>query len=213
MKKTLKIDLKFTLLLSVILMVYSCKDVEKDSSAKEESTKEQLSTLTKFRGALSNLHEMDQKYIFNTLPNDVKAALWRDRLSVHIERTDNEKAKTVLQKLLEEFNSVTTFDSSNVYVDSMMRVNFIEFCNKIKPEIQEAYNNQEAAANNILYRLADKPKAEQIFNTAGGGLPPCNCNVKKDWCFYGDSCVAGNCKTSIAGCGPFWLEKCDGTCQ
>ena len=157
-------------------------------------------SLTKFRKAMADLPLKDVITIFNGMTPELRAALWRNKLSDAMERGLNDEQKNVLGQMLENLSAESyTAEGSKKYM---------AFYRELEPGALKAFNNDSMKFFNIIGNL-DKPVE---MSETDEEKKDCDCNKGTDLCAINFKCKTKDCEESSWGCGVLGLQSCDGLC-
>ncbi len=187
----------------IIFLVVSCKNYNKP--AIEESTVIiEHSNIDHLRMFFEKLHPNDQRAIFNMLPSEMKYALVNNHWNRQLQMTNNQNEKAFIQDLIDHLKPIYYKDTA-VYQNQGAAF----FGNQADAGLA-AFQNDSAKVVSILFQIGGDAHANTII--AAVGDPSCECNIKKGWCSFFGNCGTFDCTTSVAGCGPGFLESCNGMC-
>lgn len=168
--------------------------------------------ITAFRRGLASLNLSDQKAIFDRLPVEIKAALWRDRIREAVnERALSIEQKKVLKRIGERLTPAVYEDRSRA-----RRKQFANFCHRIEPQVRAAFETQPKLFQEISTLLGERNQTARIAQV--GGLPTCDCSLAArqtdaDDCDEKTNCKRVPCVATKSGCGRWWAQACDGICK
>lgn len=191
---------------AIVLLIATPLIIVSTHCTRDQHNKKKISEITSLRKSMARLNIVDQKVIFNGLPAEYKFALWKNHLESHLKSAKTGAHQEFIKSILSEL-------AVEDYVDTLYSTTpKAEYFRKKVEEALELYDNDSTRVAELLFQLGSGQSTSLLAHT--GGKPDCLCNVKDDWCVGDDyTCTSGNCKTSLTGCGTFWLENCDGTCQ
>lgn len=204
---------KKTALIAVIiasLFVIACNDESKPT----ENSSEQKTDTAKVRTGsgsadhllmyFQGLHPKDQTKFFKGLPPEMKHALWMGHWKNSLTSAKNDGEKTFIQDMIDHLKPAYYSDTA------LYQKEGAGFFDGQRAKALNVLGNDTMRVVDLLYRIGGDENAVRL--TAKLAQEDCECNIKKDWCIPGWTCGAADCKTDWWGCGPGFLERCDGLC-
>lgn len=168
------------------------------------------SPVSTFRAGLAALSLSDQKRIFDSLPDDVQAALWQDRLREGMAAThDKAQGRT--------FSELCDLLSPDSYSDAKKNKAATGYIDDLAPRIEQLFPDQ-SVFQKYTQTLGDHPCPEDMIAKGKGGVPTCTCSSDRSCLLRSNDCGAlleckkGYCTPTRWGCGVLWLQSCDGLC-
>ena len=206
MKELLQLRQLIAMLLVLSIAFTSCKcggDKKEDKMEMYDTKK----PITSFREGIVNMHELDQKKIFDGLSNEFKQALWKDRLAEALKLKWTDEQKNLLQAAMDRINQ-------GIYVDtSIQRREFESFMTDWAPKARGAFKGEDSARfSQIVEHLGEPNKAGLIMQAGNGEKVDCDCVLAGAIlnCPLHHNCEKKDCSPNR--CGLFWYWYCDGLC-
>lgn len=188
----------------IMIFFISCNYNKKPVNEETKPIDVEYSGIDHLRMFFETLHPNDQRKVFNALPYQWKYALFNNHLNHQLSMVTSEDQKNYIQDLINHLNPIYYSDTAIYQRDGAEYFN-----NQLDPGLL-AFQNDTARVASILYEIGGDTQAEIMMAVAG--QPDCECNIKKGYCTFFGNCGAFDCTKSIAGCGPAFLERCDGMC-
>lgn len=188
-----------------------------------ETDEEYSTPITKFRIGIASLPFKQRIEVFNSLDNEMKAALWRDRLSEALASGMSAKKKNAIENIIPlitpELYATQKLNTSEEQIATWKKNAFEAFGDDTLRLLKyitllgdpvKGINEQFDDTTNVILQ-------ESIKTTDTTGTQGCDCNVSANSCFArsaGTTCRAATnpCDISMIGCGMFGLMSCDGRC-
>lgn len=203
--------------------VYSC-DPKVDLFVKEN-----LSELTSLsRANLLSKYDLEtQKSIFRAATPQKRYDLWKDKFETVLsqKRWSEEEIKHI--RAVANYMRVDFYVKSNMAESKKLNNNINSYMNKWINEARNDFKWTDETIRSMAFSLYDNEaqfqsqlesdKLKRLNTTASATTVEenCSCNPDNGVAVYdcGTSCKTGDCKTSDYGCGYFYVQTCNGTCQ
>jgi hypothetical protein len=196
--------IRITILLGLLLWSGCNKNEPTNFQATPEtvsSNRENIDGHTE-RMALTALPSDQQRLVFNQKSNEVKEAMWEDKINTVLLTVQlNETQRNLLISLKSQLSPDLWIENSpieqsfkNNYHDSWVS------------QAKSAFDYlQLASIVNTLEDLATAPFADPNSE--------CDCSLRSDWCPINFDCKRTSCNVSAHGCGTLWTYSCRGNCE
>lgn len=193
-----------TAFLASIFIIVACNDEKVDTESKEPTAQTSTGNMDHLRMYFEGLHPADQRAFFSGLPAEMKHALVKSHWQHQLSAVKKEEEKNFIQGLI---NSL----KPEYYKDSgLYQKEGAPFYDDQARKAFALFGNDTARVVDLLYKVGGNDKAARVIAVAG--MPDCECNIPKGYCTFFGNCGTFDCKTDWWGCGPGFLEKCDGMC-
>lgn len=218
-------------ILSLALIAISCNDNNLDQESEtateafiyDEDEGEYSSPISKFRKGVASLPFKQRIQVFNALDNEMKAALWRDRLSEAMASRLSAEKKNAIEKafsfITPELYATNSLQVSNEQLGNWKNTTYSAFKNDTLTLIKyitllddPVKGKTEKLSDTTISRVSDTTATQNL-----AGSPDCDCNIAVNSCFSrfpGTKCrgLSDSCDINIIGCGMFGLMTCNGRC-
>jgi hypothetical protein len=152
--------------------------------------------------ALILLSSDQQRQIFNQKSNEVKKAMWEDKINTVLRTLQlNETQRNLLLSLKNQLSPDLWVENSTI--EQVFKNNFHDdWVTQAKSTFDYL---QLASIVNTLEDVAAGPFADPNSD--------CDCSLRSDWCPINFECKSTNCNVSGHGCGTLWTYSCRGNCD
>lgn len=198
---------KFQTILSLALifsLIVSCNNYKKPANEEPTTIVVEHSSIDHLRMFFEKLHPNDQRVVFNMLPAEMKYALVDNHWNNQLGMANSQQEKDFIKGLISHLKPI-------YYSDTAAYQNQGSAFYTMQADVGlAAFNNDSTKVASILFQVGGDSQANIVI--AAVGDPDCECNIKKGFCTFFGECGAFDCKTSLWGCGPGFLEQCNGMC-
>jgi hypothetical protein len=164
---------------------------------------------------LRTLNSSEQRAAFRALASDVKASIWQERISeVLLLPLSNEQYEAVDQ--LRRLISATLYDAGAE--GGLLRRTFAD---QLRP-LADVFSGNEFRRFFSQLNLIDGSDPVNPDDPDYAAKTSCNCGTVWEDEWPGDDCWGSNnacatwpslCNNESWGCGPFWMDICNGRCM
>ncbi|MCU0433269.1 MAG: bacteriocin fulvocin C-related protein [Bacteroidia bacterium] len=193
-----------TLFLLSLFWTGCSKNEQVDSSATPEPVNNSSENIDGHaeRMALIVLSSDQQRQVFNQKSNEIKEAMWEDKINTVLLTVPlNSTQLNLLLSLKSQLSPDLWLENSAI--EEAFQNNFHD---NWVTQAKSAFDYMQLAS--IVNTLEDV--------TAGPFADPnseCDCSLRSDWCPVNFECKRTNCTVNAHGCGTFWVYSCRGNCE
>jgi hypothetical protein len=140
-----------------------------------------------------------RRAIYDALPGDVRAGLWREQLEGFLRSGQRLSAaqRAAVREAIAQLPALTAPGADGAAG------------RRLGQHLSTLFDR--ATVRRVFVRLGPPPAAAP----AKAKRPGCDCNTIEDFgeCGEGYTCTYYPCNSTNTGCGPFWSGPCDGFCR
>ncbi|RKN79364.1 bacteriocin fulvocin C-related protein [Ulvibacterium marinum] len=192
------------IIIAAISMLMACNEKALEQTIESAQVMEKQ-PITELRLGITALNEYDQKIIFQTLPNEIKSELWKDRLTASLKTGLKEDQKVLIMEMRDRLSPVA--------YDSLQSGEFMDYAQQWYKKTEIAFARDTLLFREILFSLGEKNEANRILQQVP--RPNCNCEMNA-WFQCPIFPQILNCKPlpcKRLPCGPLLMWNCNGICD